>query len=83
MSSIYIDVIKDVYDGVVTRMRTMGGATMPFPITMRTMGGAIVPFSITIDLYHVSLLSPFLFALVMNEFYEAYIEKSIMVHVVC
>ena len=49
----YIDIIKDMYDGVVTNVRTCGGI--------------ISDFSITIRLHQRSALSPFLFAIVMNE----------------
>jgi len=49
----YIDVIKDMYDGVVTNIRTCGGI--------------ISNFSITIVLHQGSALSPFLFVIVMDE----------------
>ena len=47
------DIIKDMYDGVVTNIRTCGGTTSDF--------------SITIGLRQESALSPFLFAIVMDE----------------
>ena len=49
----YIDIIKDMYDGVVTNVRTCGGITSDF--------------SITIGLHQVSVLSLFLFVIVMDE----------------
>ena len=49
----YIDIINDMYDGVVANVRTCGGITSDF--------------SITIGLHHGSALSPFLFAIVMDE----------------
>ena len=45
----YIDIIKDMYDGVVTNVRTYGGITSDF--------------SITIGLYQKFVLSPFLFVI--------------------
>jgi len=53
----YIDIIKDMYDGIVANVRTCGGITSDF--------------SITIGLYQGSALSPFLFAIVMNELTRA------------
>ena len=50
---IYIDIIRDMYDGVVTNFRTCGGIASDF--------------SITIGLQQGSALSPFLFAIVMDE----------------
>jgi len=49
----YIDIIKDMYDGVVTNVRTYGGITSDF--------------FITIGLHQESALSPFLFVKVMDE----------------
>ena len=37
----YIDIIKDMYDGVVTNVRTCGGITSTFSITI---GFALSPF---------------------------------------
>jgi len=53
----YIDIIKDIYDGVVANVRTCGGITSDFFITIR--------------LYQGSALSPFLFAIVMDELTRA------------
>ena len=53
----YIDIIKDMYDGVVTNVRTCGGITSDF--------------SITIGLHQGSVLSLFLFAIVMDELTRA------------
>jgi hypothetical protein len=49
----YISIIKDMYEGVVTNVRTCGGVTTNFPIT--------------VGLHQGSALSPFLFAIVMDE----------------
>ena len=49
----YIDLIKDMYDGAITNVRTSGGLSDSFPIT--------------IGLHQGSALSPFLFAIVMDE----------------
>ena len=49
----YIEVIKDMYDRVVTSIKTTGGETKEFPIT--------------IGLHQGSALSPYLFALVIDE----------------
>ena len=49
----YIEVIKDMYEGVVTSVRTVGGDTRDFPIT--------------VGLHQGSALSPYLFALIMDE----------------
>jgi hypothetical protein len=53
VSSKYITLIKDVYDNVVTSARTSDGDTNDFPIN--------------IGLHQGSALSPYLFALVMDE----------------
>ena len=53
----YIDIIKDMYDGVVANVRTCGGITSDF--------------FITIGLHQESTLSPFLFAIVMDELTRA------------
>ena len=49
----YVSIIRDMYEGVVTNVRTYGGLTDEF--------------SITIGLHQGSTLSPFLFAIVMDE----------------
>jgi hypothetical protein len=53
VSSKYITLIKDMYDNVVTSVRTSDGDTNNF--------------SINIGLHQESALSPYLFALVMDE----------------
>jgi hypothetical protein len=53
VSSKYITLIKDMYDNVVTSVRTSDGDTNDFPIN--------------IGLHQGSALSPYLFALVMGE----------------
>jgi hypothetical protein len=53
VSSKYITLIKDMYDNVVISVRTSDGDTNDFPIN--------------IGLQQVSALSPYLFALVMDE----------------
>jgi hypothetical protein len=53
VSSKYIILIKDMYDNVVTSVRTSDGDTNNFPIN--------------IGLHQESTLSPYLFALVMDE----------------
>jgi hypothetical protein len=53
VSSKYITFIKDMYDNVVTIVRTSDGDTNDFPIN--------------IVLHRGSVLSPYLFALVMDE----------------
>ena len=49
----YINLIKDMYDNVVTSVQTSDGDTDDFPIKIR--------------LHQGSALSPYLFALVMDE----------------
>ena len=49
----YASIIRDMYEGVVTNIRTYGGLTDEFPIT--------------IGLHQGSTLSPFFFAIVMDE----------------
>ena len=49
----YIDIIKDIYDRVIANVRTYGDITSDF--------------SITIGLHQGSALSPFLFAIVIDE----------------
>jgi hypothetical protein len=49
----YITIIKDMYDNIVTSVRTSDGDTTDFPIN--------------IGLYQGSALSPYLFALMMDE----------------
>lgn len=49
----YVTLIKDMYQDVVTNVRTCGGDTSDFPIK--------------IGLHQGSALSPYIFALVMNE----------------
>ena len=53
----YIDIIRDVYDGVVANVRTCGGITSDF--------------SSTIGLHQGSALNPFLLAIVMDELTRA------------
>ena len=53
----YIDIIKNMYDGVVANVRTCGGITSDF--------------FITIGLHQGSALSPFLFFIVMDELARA------------
>ena len=53
----YIDIIRDMYHGEVSNVRTCGGITSDF--------------SITIELNQGSALSPFLFVVVMDEFTRA------------
>jgi hypothetical protein len=53
VSSKYITLIKDMYDNVVTSVRTSDGDTNNFPINIRLHQGLA--------------LSPYLFALVMKE----------------
>ena len=52
-----IDIIRDMYDGVVANIRTCGGITSDFSITIR--------------LHQRSALSPFLFVIVMDELNRA------------
>ena len=52
----YIDIIRDMYDGIMSNVRTCGG---------------ISDFSITIGLHQGFALSAFLFAKVMDEFTRA------------
>ena len=57
----YIDIIKDMYDGVVTNVRTCEGITSNFSITIR--------------LHQRSALSPFLFVIVIDERTRAFIMR--------
>ena len=57
----YIDIIRDMYDGVVANVRTYEGITSDFYIT--------------IGLHHESALSPFLFTIVMDELTRAIQDK--------
>ncbi|KAL3372890.1 hypothetical protein AABB24_005089 [Solanum stoloniferum] len=58
---IYIRAIKDMYGGAKTRVRTVGGDSEHFPVEM--------------GLHQGSVLSPFLFALVMDELTRSIQEK--------
>ncbi|WMV15276.1 hypothetical protein MTR67_008661 [Solanum verrucosum] len=58
---IYIRAIKDMYGGAKTRVRTVGGDSELFPVEM--------------GLHQGSVLSPFLFALVMDELTRSIQEK--------
>ena len=49
----YIEMIQDMYTGAMTTVRTVVGKTNDFPIT--------------VGLHQGSVLSPYLFALVMDE----------------
>ena len=53
----YIDIIKDMYDGVMTNVRPCRGITSDF--------------SIIIELHQGCALSPFLFVIVMGELTRA------------
>jgi hypothetical protein len=53
VSTKYITLIKDIYDNIVTSVRTSDGDTNDFPINIR--------------LHQRSALSPYLFALVMDD----------------
>ena len=53
----YIEIIKDMYDGVLANVKTCGGITSDF--------------SITIGLHQGSALSPLLFFIVMDELTRA------------
>jgi hypothetical protein len=53
VSTNYITLIKDIYDNVVTSVRTSDGDTNDFPIN--------------IGLHQGSALSPYLFSLVMDD----------------
>jgi hypothetical protein len=53
VSTKYITLIKDMYDNIVTSVRTSDGDTNDFPINIGPHQG--------------SVLSPYLFALVMDE----------------
>ncbi|MES6826658.1 reverse transcriptase domain-containing protein, partial [Cutibacterium acnes] len=52
VTSRYIDIVKDMYDGAIASVRTMRGETSEF--------------AITVGLHQGSTLSPYLFALVMD-----------------
>ena len=49
----YFDIIKDMYEGAVTSVRSVGGISKEF--------------SVTVGLHQGSALSPYLFTLVMDE----------------
>jgi len=53
VSLLYICVIKDMYEGAWTSVRTLGGVSNDLTISM--------------DLHQGSALSPFLFTLVLDE----------------
>jgi len=57
----YIDIIRDMYDGVVANVKTRGGITSDF--------------SITIGLHQGFALSPFSFSIVMDELTKAIQDK--------
>ena len=59
----YINIIKDMYDGVVANVRTCEGITSDF--------------SITIGLHQGSALSPFLFVIVIDELTRAIVMSTI------
>ena len=61
-----IDIIRDMYDGVVASDMYDGVVT-----NVRTCGGITSDFSITIGLHQGSALSPFLFGIVMDEITRA------------
>ena len=52
-SQVDIDIVKDMYDGAIASVRSTGGETSEFVIT--------------VGLHQGSTLSPYLFALVMDE----------------
>ena len=49
----YVTIIRNMYEGVVTNVKTCGGLSDEFPII--------------IGVYQGSILSPFLFAIVIDE----------------
>ena len=49
----YIDIVKDMYDGAIASVRTTGGETNEF--------------AITVGLHQRLTLSPYIFALIMDE----------------
>ena len=53
ISSMYIEAIKDMYDNVSTNIQTPLGLTEPFPVK--------------VGLHQGSALSPFIFAVIMDE----------------
>ena len=61
----YIEMIQDMYKGAMTTVRTIVGKTNDFPIT--------------VDLHQGSALSPYLFALVMDEL-TRHARQGILVH---
>ncbi len=63
----FIKLIMDMHDGVVTSVRTRRGITSEF--------------SIAIGLHQVSTLSPYLFALVMDELLNQFKRKSFGVYI--
>ena len=62
VSVTYIELIKDIYEDVTTRVKTSGGVTEAFPIK--------------IGLHQGSALSPYLFTLIMDEL-TAHIQDTV------
>ena len=57
----YVSIIRDMYKGMVTNVRTCGGLTDEFPIT--------------IGVHQGSTLSPFLFVIIMDEITKRFHEE--------
>ena len=53
MSECYVDIIKDMYEGTATSVRSVGGMSSEF--------------SVSVGLHEGSALSSYIFALVMDE----------------